>query len=282
MTLADRLARTVEDFCEWVQQQPDSEKAWGPKEVLAHLGYWQANYPNQAEALLAGRNPTPPDGSFDALNSQTVRASYGVPMQTLIERFQAANGRFVTLLTEHDPRQIMFSLKIGSEKKSLADHAHAEIGHIQAHLTGLQNQQARQPQTEAENLRKSLLQFSEAINGLPPAEREAHTGQLAETIALHIAYVAQINHRKKRPLAVNNEKAPYLHALITELQHQPWDKLTEQLTASIEPLCSAVATLDPQMILLWVKIGSAFHLVTLDDAARRIAARIDKIIASRT
>ena len=134
--ITDDLRQAVGEFRHFVSGLPEPalvEKAWGPKEALAHLVFWLESYVTQVEALLAGQTPELPSGRFDDLNAEVVTASRGVPVTELLRRHLVACERLYQVAESHDPENIVLVLKQGSAfRHPLPVYMTAEAGHILA------------------------------------------------------------------------------------------------------------------------------------------------------
>ncbi|MDQ5852324.1 MAG: ClbS/DfsB family four-helix bundle protein [Chloroflexota bacterium] len=63
----------VNDFCDCIETLPPEalkERAWGFKEVLAHILFWHESVTTAAEALINQQPFEVPDGRFDELNAR--------------------------------------------------------------------------------------------------------------------------------------------------------------------------------------------------------------------
>jgi hypothetical protein len=136
----ERLTRTVENFCVWIESLPAKEtrtQEWGPREILAHLVYWHEQYLAQSKAILSGRQYPAPRGRFVKMNSKAVAKFQKIPIAKLTGRFRNANRRLCRLAREHDPRKIAFSIKQGSKRWRLSDLIPAVEAHVRNHLSEL-------------------------------------------------------------------------------------------------------------------------------------------------
>ncbi|MGD0174465.1 MAG: ClbS/DfsB family four-helix bundle protein [Anaerolineales bacterium] len=136
----ERLTRTVEKFCSWIDSLPAKEtrtQEWGPREILAHLVYWHEQYIAQSKAILSGRKYPAPSGRFADMNSMAAAKFQKIPIAKLTGRFRNANRRLCGLAREHDPRKIVFSIKQGSKRWRLTDLIPAVEVHIRNHLRAL-------------------------------------------------------------------------------------------------------------------------------------------------
>jgi hypothetical protein len=135
-----RLRTTVETFCRFIEELPSAkvtEKAWGPKEVLAHLVFHHESYVNQVKALRNGEHYEPPRGRFSDLNAQAVANSRGVPIQELIGRFLEANETMCKLYEAVDPQAIVLEIKLGAKPRTFAELIPEVEAHIRNHHTKL-------------------------------------------------------------------------------------------------------------------------------------------------
>ena len=109
----NELRAAVEGFSRFIRELPEAdqaEKAWGPREVLAHLVFWIESYVAQVESLLSGEPPELPQGRFSDLNVQAVEASRGVPVGELLRRFRAADERLRHFGRTLDPQRILLEV----------------------------------------------------------------------------------------------------------------------------------------------------------------------------
>jgi hypothetical protein len=136
----DRLTRTVEVFCVWIESLPAREvrrREWGPREVLAHLVYHHELYVKQTEAVLAEREFAPSAGRFADINARAVEKLAPLPIPALTRRLRAANRRLCRLARANDPRRISLRIKADSKPWGLSDLIPAVEAHIRNHLYAL-------------------------------------------------------------------------------------------------------------------------------------------------
>jgi hypothetical protein len=139
----ERLTRTVEDFCGWIESRPAREtraQSWGPREVLAHLIYWHEQYISQSEAIVAGKQYATPSGRFADMNAKAAVKFQKQPVPTLVKRFRIVNRCLCILALENNPRKIAFSIKQGSKLWQLSDLIPAVEAHVRNHLRALKKE----------------------------------------------------------------------------------------------------------------------------------------------
>jgi hypothetical protein len=97
MNANEELPEVVAEFGQFIRGLPEEalvNKAWGPKEVLAHLVFWIESFVTQLEAVLAGEPYEPPQGRFEEINAQVINASRSIAVEELLRRHRVAGDRF--------------------------------------------------------------------------------------------------------------------------------------------------------------------------------------------
>jgi len=278
------LREAVARFWRFVSELPDGalvEKAWGPKEVLAHLVFWHESYVAQAEAWPSTGAVGLPRGRFEEINARAVAASRGLPAADLLRRYRDANKRLCRLAQADEADSITLRLKRGSVPRPLAWFVTAEAGHIGHHLGILERQARRDPAGEAERLREAVDEFCRVIAGLPVAalvdQPWGPKQVLAHLVIAHELCVAQINaFLAGEPFML--PRGVDLEARVVEAgRGVPVADLVRRFRAADARLRHFGRTLDPQDVVLetWrlqMKRGSLFS--TLDHIIARIEAHV--------
>ncbi len=280
----EQLREAVDELHHFIRELPEAalvEKAWGPKEVLAHLVFWIESYVVQIEAILAGEPPVPPQGRFDDINVEVVEASRGVPVDELLRRHLMASERLCAFVQTLDPERIMLELTKGAVLRPLIWFVSAEAGHIRVHHRMLVQQAQRDPTGEAEKLRKAVDDFCCFIGDLPQAELVEQAGGpkevLAHLVICHEICVAQI----EAILAQEPFRLPQGNDLTTQVveasRRMSVEDLVRRFQVADERLRDFGQTLDSQNILLEVwrlemKRGSTRR--TLDEVISWLATQI--------
>ena len=280
MSGTEKLCEAVDDIGRFIVGLPKAdlvEKAWGPKEMLAHLVFWIESYVAQVDALLAGETPVPPQGRFDDLNTQAIQASRGVPVEELLRSHQAACEHLCQVARTHDPDGIVFLLKKGSSvRRPLTWYLSAEASHISWHQRLLERQTNHAYSGEIEKLKETVDAFCQFVQELPDADladREWGPKEvLAHLVFWHERHVAQIETiLAQEPFAGPEGRPKDLNAQAVEAgRSQPVDELARRLQVADERLRGFGRTLDPQDVVLEVQS----HLHTLEGAIARIEAHI--------
>ena len=138
------LDQAVEDFCRFMQNLPPeatAQRAWGPKEVLAHLVFYHELYVAQALAYLAGTRVELLKGRYSDLNAEAAKRYRDVPMDDLVGRLRIANRRLGELCAANDPDQIVVPIKTGVRPYRLAKLIPEVASHIRNHQRQLQKEQ---------------------------------------------------------------------------------------------------------------------------------------------
>jgi hypothetical protein len=280
MNATEELCQAVGDIRRFIVALPQAdfvEKAWGPREVLAHLVFWIESYVTQVDALLAGETPLLLQGRFDDLNAQAVQASRGVSVEELLRRHQAACEHLCQVARTHDPESIVFVLKKGSSfRRSLPQYLSAEASHIRSHQRILERQVDRAYMGEIEKLKETVDAFCQFVQELPDADLvEQEWGPmevLAHLVFWHERHVAQIESiLAQEPFAGPEGRPKDLNAYAVKAgRSQPVGELVHRLQVADERLRSFGRTLDPQDVVLEVQS----HLHTLEGAIARIEAHI--------
>lgn len=253
------LRAAVDQFCRYVRSLGDvPPKAWGPREVLAHLIFWQESYLLQTEAILFERTFDLPIGSFDELNARAAEASRDVPTPSLIAQFRHVNARLSTVARKHHPDRITIRLKKGSSHiHPLSWYLRYEAEHIRHHLHELQN--PRDPEAVANALREAADNLGATLIARPTLLPES----LPNVVALMEYYAAQLDGEVEpsAPEALAAEDPALL------LSRYDW---------AIEHLVRAMLICDPQDTLLTVFSGRSTHIFTLDYALERITKQLGR------
>jgi hypothetical protein len=280
MSGIEELYEAVDDIGRFIGRLPKAdlvEKAWGPREVLAHLVFWIESYVAQVDALLAGDTPVLLRGRFDDLNAQAVQASRGIPVEDLLRRHRKACEHLCQVARTHDPESIVFSLKKGSSfRRPLIGYLSAEAGHIRWHQRMLERQANREYIDDVEKLKETVDAFCQFVQELPDADLvEQAWGPrevLAHLVFWHERHVAQIEAILARePFAGPEGRPKDLNAQAVKANRsQPVDALVRRLQVADERLRCFGHTLDPQDVVLEVQS----HLHTLEGAIARIEAHI--------
>ena len=140
------LDQAVEDFCWFMQNLPQeaaTQRAWGPKEVLAHLVYYHELYVAQAQAFLAGTRVELPKGRYSDLNAEAAERCRDVPIDELVRRLRIANRRLGESYAEGNPDEIVVPIKTGVRPYRLAKLIPEVAAHIRNHQRQLQTELRR-------------------------------------------------------------------------------------------------------------------------------------------
>lgn len=143
MTALPPLVQSTRDFARLIRSLPPealTEQDWGAREVLAHLVFHHEGYIRQVQAQLAEQDCPLPAGRFSEVNAQAVTDLRGVPVETLLERFERASDEICRLAAEHDPAAIFIQVKRGSKRWRLDDLIAAADGHVRGHLLKLRKE----------------------------------------------------------------------------------------------------------------------------------------------
>ena len=142
------LRVAVSEFCAWCEALPAAariEKAWGPKEVLAHLLFWLDGYRQQLAAQLEEKLVEVAQGSFADINELAVTDSRSAAFEALLARYQAVSQQVCELAEELDLDSTTLILKKGSPARPLRWFIRGEAGHIRSHHRLLRQQLERDP-----------------------------------------------------------------------------------------------------------------------------------------
>jgi hypothetical protein len=276
---AEELDKAVAVFCRFIRDLPETdlvEKAWGPKEVLAHLVFYSENYVTQVEAILAGQPAEPPWGRWDDLNARVVEASRGVTVGELLRRFESATERLCAVAEVRDPERITLQVTQGSTRRTLAQLMGEEAGHIRHHLRALERQARREYLGDADRLRETVDDFCRLVRAL---SEEARTDAevwgpkevLAHLVFWHERYVTQVETVLAGvPFAGPPGRRDDLNAQAVEASRGvPVDDLLRRLQTVDERLRDLARTLDPQNVLVEVHWQRGTYRCTLDDVIVR-------------
>ncbi len=176
-------------------------------------------------------------------------------------------------MRENDADAISFKLRHNSiAPKTLAEHAQAEAGHIRAHLKSLRRQSTRAASAEAAQLDAVLLRYRDWM--LPRLEAGSAADEGLRALALLEHFAAQISSGAPSEL-----DATALDRAVAALRAASAPEVLSRIELARASLTDALARLDPQEVLISVLSGRAWHRATLDYAARRIAARLERLLA---
>jgi hypothetical protein len=90
-TAYHRFEATLDRFSAAQTTAPNVVGIWTPKDVLAHMLYWQQLPVHELNAALRGERYPENGSNMDEVNARTVAASQGVGWETLREQFRAAH-----------------------------------------------------------------------------------------------------------------------------------------------------------------------------------------------
>ena len=239
------------------------EKAWGPREVIAHLAYWMEDHVAQVEAALEDRKATPLDGSYDALNARAVEIVRGVPADALLARCEAACAHLVAAAARPEGHTIRLVLKKGSPLRPLDWFLRGEAEHIHWHLRILEEQARYDPAARAE----ALAAAGEAL-----LARTTDAAVLAHATRCQEILIAQL----RTPDPGEPSAFPTGHALTAQVeglaQLAP-HALVERFREANASLCALVREIDPQdaVVEIWrLQMRRGAMRCTLDDAVARL------------
>lgn len=242
------------------------EKAWGPREVLAHLVVWIESHAAQAEALLAGRPVHPLHGTFDEINARAVEAVRGVAAEEISRRLAAACERLVAIASQHDPASLPLVLKKGSQPRPLRWFLEGEAGHIRWHLDILERQAHYDPAARACALEAAVDRFCQSAP-LPAPDSNA-AGALAHAALCFEALLAQLQALSAGHGFTLPSGAPF-EAQIREAGRAMPEATMDRLRAAGAALGERVRTADPQDVVveIWrLEMRRGLMCTTLDAA----------------
>jgi hypothetical protein len=142
----EKLRSAVASFVDFIAKLPAGDLApapWGPREVLTHLVFWHETMVSTIEALLAGRTPDLPQGTFAEVNARAVASNRDVPVDRLLERFGAAQSQLERLATLDATRSLAIPVKEGSTLRSIGELITRVEAHIRNHEAKLRRQFSR-------------------------------------------------------------------------------------------------------------------------------------------
>lgn len=276
----NELCASVGEFSQFIRSLPEAaqaEKAWGPKEALAHLVYWLESYVTQVEALQDNQTPALPDGHFDDLNAQAIKESRGLSIPELLRRYQAACDWLSNFAQTHDPANTVLVLKQGSSfQHPLTVYMTAEAGHIRWHQKILERQVSGAYLDDVEKLQETVSEFCSFIRSLPDAALVERAWGPREVLAYLVFWlercVAQIEAAVAgKPFDGPIGRLKKLDALALDTgRGLPVDELLRRLEAADSRLRHFGQALDPQQII--VKFRA--HEATLDGVILRINSHV--------
>ncbi len=254
-------------------------KAWGPREVLAHLVFWLETYATQVEAMLAGDPPPRPVGSYDQLNQAAVAASQSATLVDLRQRHLAASSRLGDFAASHNPDTLIFTLKEGSaHRRPLSWYMRAEARHIRQHLAKLQAQQQWDGAAAGQSLATAVSDFCTLITSLPPEALAAQAWGPREVLAHLVFWHERWARNIQEGLAERPFSGPFgtvqkLNALaVAEERNANVADLLKVFRAASEQLVHYGRTVDPQAIAIPLRL--AHDRRTLDDVLAAATAHL--------
>ena len=246
------------------------EKAWGPREVIAHLAYWMEDHVAQVEAALEDRKATPLDGSYDALNARAVEIVRGVPADALLARCEAACAHLVAEAARPEGHAIRLVLKKGSPLRPLDWFLRGEAEHVHWHLRILEEQARYDPVVRAEALAAAGVAF---LARRPYAAALAHATRCEEAL---VAQVRAADEEVTTPLPTGR----VLEEQVEALAGLDAEALEERFRSANVALCAAVREADPQdtVVTFWrLQMRRGTMRCTLDDAVARVEALLSGV-----
>lgn len=108
------------------------------REVVAHLLFWHQTYVQTAGALLNGRSPTLPQGSFAELNAQAADQLSTVPYQQMLLQLCLVQQQFRDCLQRLGDWERPFPIKKGSRHQSTCQRIAQICCHFRRHTDRMQ------------------------------------------------------------------------------------------------------------------------------------------------
>lgn len=138
-----RLRETVTAFAAYVTSLPGSlvsPRAWGAREVLAHIAYWHERYVEIIEAALLKREPSPLQGTFRELNARAVQTMAGKSVTAMAARLLDAQHRLELIAPAASQRRLRVAIKPGARAWSIDELLSRVEGHVRGHHVTLRRQ----------------------------------------------------------------------------------------------------------------------------------------------
>ncbi|MEM7029959.1 MAG: hypothetical protein AAF629_10375 [Chloroflexota bacterium] len=111
---ADKLAQTVNRFCTFFKDLPESTRATHEahfRTVVCPLVFWHENAVIQAEATVRTEISRLPAGRVSDLQEAAIKRNQDIPFPNLIDRLKTANQRIQDLAELHDPDSLAFEIR---------------------------------------------------------------------------------------------------------------------------------------------------------------------------
>ena len=267
-------------FMEALPTEVTVNKVWGPKEVLAHLLFWQNNYLNLLHAEIGKEPAALLAGSYDELNQQVAAASRQQSVKELLRQFKETNRRLVELAQTVNLAETQLIHKKGASPRSLRWHLKAEANHIKNHLRQLQAQASWNGQETAKALREAAVSFAQLIANLPK-DNKAQPNWGPREVLIHLVYWQEryVDNIEailaERPFPVPRRSVNKLNQeAIADNELASKQELLDRFLTSAARLAHFSKTLDPQQVVLSRKVAHDFR--TLDDILTAVIAHIQK------
>jgi hypothetical protein len=135
-TLLERLDEAAARLLDFYRGLSDSNvrvyELWSAKDVLAHLTFWHESFARNVGGLAQGKKPAPLKGKLGDLNQAGVDEMRPYPLDTVIERFEAAHQ--IIRQNILDPRLSLIPYRRCSRDYTPEEHLSIVNDHIQFHL----------------------------------------------------------------------------------------------------------------------------------------------------
>jgi hypothetical protein len=134
--LLQQLNETASQLIETYHNLPNPNlmvyHLWSVKDVLAHLVFWHESFARNVRDLAKGRKPSPLKGRLSDLNQSGVEGMHNQDLQSILQRFQAAQQ----IIREDilNPNLLLIPYRLGSRDYTPDEHLNIVDGHINLHL----------------------------------------------------------------------------------------------------------------------------------------------------
>ena len=119
---AEKLRKSLAKFTNFVEQLSTAQQDMldtALHNMLAVMVFIHKSYLNQADAILSGRSPQPPQGRVVDLEAQAIEAARNLSQNELLQQLESVAERLCELAELNDPDKITFEFRKGAGMRTL-------------------------------------------------------------------------------------------------------------------------------------------------------------------